>query len=830
MEQAAVTEEKSEIFVVPTQHFDIVWRRPYSWYETRRREVILKVLSMVRDYPQFKFTFDQASTLRKFLMHHPSLKAELIKYIREGRIEIMGGMETLTDLNMVNGESIVRNILYGLQWINQTLGIEIKTASLEDTFGMSFQIPQILKKAGYIYLKAGRTPLPNQSQMSGSFIWRGLDGSEILAVSAEGISHGWGVEEGESDEYKERNIKLPEVIEEVLKKEFKAAETLEGEKIFFQLSGEEHIPREEAIKIIEKMSNDNNVKYKFATVTEYFEAIGDSMGQQLPVIAQEFNPDRTGCYTTRIRIKQRNRKIEDLILTAEAISCLANYQGEVYPDEEFKKLWRELFICQFHDGMCGCHDDGTYRFLMGRFDEVEHACDEIINSESKKFFSKIKTNAVKGDVLIVFNMLNWKRHEPIKLESKEDLTVFDREGNIIPCQRLGNEVIFTAEVPSFGYRTYWYEKNGLSKGNVSRIKDKRNFETKRYNVNVTENNIQVYDKKLKLNINPDDKIFGQLVVKEEKGTLWSEEWTGLEVYEKPGRTSLVSVEDGQVFSWVVFKSSLSDKDVPWEDFESLSWQREFIFYKEIERMDVILKVDWKGKNTSTHAVFPFNIDPLSCRTWYDIPFGAIERKPYNPEIFKGNFAGGAWPALYWVDYSDTDFGVTFVNTGTPGHIIKDGIINVSLLRSGTRMERPFFPVNPEPLSFDNGSHTFLFSFMTHAGDYKAAQSHKLGQEVNHPLIPFYESIHDGVLPLTQSYLEIDASNIILSCFKISEGGNGYVIRLYETEGKKTTAKLKTLIPGNIREIDLLEKKIGKECIGGIAEFAPFEIKTLILEH
>ena len=46
------------------------------------------------------------------------------------------------------------------------------------------------------------------------------------------------------------------------------------------------------------------------------------------------------------------------------------------------------------------------------------------------------------------------------------------------------------------------------------------------------------------------------------------------------------------------------------------------------------------------------------------------------------------------------------------------------------------------------------------------------------------------LPSTYSFLQIDPKNIVLSTLKISEDKNAIIVRFYETEGKKTLAKLR----------------------------------------
>ena len=101
--------------------------------------------------------------------------------------------------------------------------------------------------------------------------------------------------------------------------------------------------------------------------------------------------------------------------------------------------------------------------------------------------------------------------------------------------------------------------------------------------------------------------------------------------------------------------------------------------------------------------------------------------------------------------------------------------------------------------------------MPHDGGWKEAATYRHGMEVNLPLIAIqvknsqngtssydasqlkgerrYENNPQRYLPSSYSFLKIDPRNVVLSTLKISEDGEAIIIRFYETEGKKTTARL-----------------------------------------
>lgn len=859
-----------QIFIVSYQHFDIIWRRSIDYYRQLREEIILMVLKMLRKYPEFKFTLSQAVVFRIFLEQHPELKEELEGYIREGRFEIIGGMETLPDVNMITGESIIRNILYGRQWLEENLGVEIKTACLEDVFGMSAQIPQILKKCGYKYIKPGRMPGTKSEVREGfcvtredaPFIWEGLDGTRILGANPHISNHGWGIEEGLQEELEWKD----EVIEQPLDVTLKEAVQVPKDKVFVVFSGEEHLPQPILVRLVKSNNHQKTVRYQFATPAEYLEEVLSDREEfeQLPVLGPEFNTEFTGCYTTRIKVKQLNRQAEHRLIEAEKIAAIVSLKGKSYPVEELKRLWRDLFLCQFHDAICGCHTDENYHFIMDRLKGVIVNSERILIDSGQYLIGDRAGSLISLPEIIVFNTLNWKRKDVIRVAGLNNGCWILSNKHIIPGQVDGQDMVFVVDVPPFGYQRYRLSKTNV--GQISQVTNQfmpsgdrpKEIRTGRYTVKIDKNHLSIYDEKLKWDIVPEDKILARLIVKEDLGGLWTEEYTQREISEKITDSRVTAIVQGPVFSKVVIEGILEKKvlaDKIWDDFKFVRWRREFIFYQDLDRIDLKITVDWQGKNTEVAVLFPVNIDRTKARSWYEIPFGVIERKPYPPDRYQ--WGRGNWPALSWVDYTDGEKGITLANTGTPGHKIEGGIISVSLLRSGTKHE---WATDPEELSFDNGTHTYFFSILPHEGDFRQARSYQLGQQINSALLVFKQDLQveeEDNLPPAESFLNIDALNIICSAFKLAEDGKGYILRLYETAGEDTQTELK--ITGgitDISEVDMLENAIDEGYNAGYnskttddgqgngkdkskyrykianksisLHFSPFEIKTVSL--
>ena len=102
--------------------------------------------------------------------------------VKEGRWEVIGGMWVEPDLNMPDGESLVRQILVGKRYFQKNFGADIKIGWNPDSFGYNWQLPQIYKKSGIDYFVTSKllwatdyTKFPYRL-----FWWEAPDGSRLL--------------------------------------------------------------------------------------------------------------------------------------------------------------------------------------------------------------------------------------------------------------------------------------------------------------------------------------------------------------------------------------------------------------------------------------------------------------------------------------------------------------------------------------------------------------------------------------------------------------------------------------------------------------------------
>jgi len=144
------------IYLIQMNHFDPIWRRCWDLrfeYDGRifaayadLQEAIISDWIRTSDRGKTTFVLEQAVSLRKYIERHPEHYGTLRRLARERRIEILAGGDIIPDANMPMGESLVRNLLYGILWAEKTLGIPVNIGCRNDGFGSSAQIPQIFRQ------------------------------------------------------------------------------------------------------------------------------------------------------------------------------------------------------------------------------------------------------------------------------------------------------------------------------------------------------------------------------------------------------------------------------------------------------------------------------------------------------------------------------------------------------------------------------------------------------------------------------------------------------------------------------------------------------------
>src|SRR6266851_2657682 len=181
-------ESMDTALVIPHTHWEGAVFKTREEYLEIGLPHILKALTMLKTYPDYRFVLDQMCYVRPFLERYPAEVAAFRKFLAEGRLQIAGGTDSMHDSNMPSGESIARQYLLSKGYFRDRLGYDVTTGWALDSFGHNAQMPQILKLAGMksYWFQRG----PAGPEVPGEFFWEGIDGSRVPAFW---LARGYGL-------------------------------------------------------------------------------------------------------------------------------------------------------------------------------------------------------------------------------------------------------------------------------------------------------------------------------------------------------------------------------------------------------------------------------------------------------------------------------------------------------------------------------------------------------------------------------------------------------------------------------------------------------------
>jgi alpha-mannosidase len=834
--------EKQTLYYVPHTHWEGAVFKTREEYLEMGLPHILKALSLLEKYPEFKFTLDQVAYFKPFLERYPEAAAEFRKYVAQGRLQIVGGMDVMPDVVKPGGELFVRQMQFGKRYCREQLGADVNVAWLLDTFGHHPQLPQLLRLAGYKSFWFCRG-VPNHDLPS-EFLWRGIDGTEIPAFWLPGF---YGLFYGPP--------RQPAEFAKFFRQRFNSLNRYARGPERVGLAGVDVSEPEEYVPpLIEQFNRrtDSPFTIRYSVPSEFAEVVAQRTN--LPVLDYPMSPIFQGTYSSRIELKQTTRLLEQRLLTAEKLMALARLLGAPADDAALWRAWEPVLFNQTHDLASGVMTDHVYEDVGRGYDLAKLISDELIASRWESIAARIDTRG-PGIPIVVFNTLGWPRTDVAEAEvgivepGIEDFDFLDSSGHEVPFQVLRSDkyaaggiqqarICFVAnEVPALGYATYRTIPKRIARSGartVRQVADRTSIENEFYRVTFEPSGgamTSVFDKTQQW-----EALSGPANVvarEQDKGDLW-ELYHGLDGGSHIAMTNRqpVSRPDAAVLSSAYSDApgSLSEGPVFSEfkvthRFDTGAYADRVRLYAGVRRIDIETTLVNNEKYVRYQVLFPTSIQ--DGRSVHELPFGAVER----PQ-------GIEFAAQQWVDYSDGQRGVALLNAGLPGNLVSENTLMLSLLRSHNLGAYGFGGGYEPGMSSESGfelgqTRTFHYALVPHAGDWQKAAVYREGLAFNHPFLVHKATLHTGTLPARWGLLEISPSNVVLTAVRPGPGQTT-ILRLYEASGRSTPG-VQIALHARItvaNEANLLEDPGQKlQVQNNTVHFSlhPFEIKTIQLQ-
>ena len=781
--------EKQKVFMIGNAHLDPAW--VWSWQEgsCESKATIRSALDRMNEFPDFKFVCSSASVYQWVEEFDPAMFEEIKARVKEGRFIIVGGWKVQPDCNLPSGENYARQSLYCQRYFQEKLGATAKVGYNVDSFGHNAMMPQILKKSGMDYYVYMRPMEWEKSMKDNIFSWESPDGSKVTAFR---------INEAYCKRFNEMQD-LETYLEDCSK--FYNGKEFMG---YYGVGNHGGGPTIRNIQLIKEYNEKEGGRYELimADPVEFFQKY--ERENDLPVVKEELQHHASGCYAAVSEVKKVLRKGETKMTAAERLSLLAELlTGKKYDEKKIQEGWENLNFLTFHDILGGCciksaYDDSLY---MG-YESVSIA-EKMKNSATQTLSWAIDTTEKQyGLPIVLFNSHAFEVEEVVEINNSA-LSVRAVDGKEVSfanvtCEALPvfnrDNAIFKAKVPAMGYAVYYFEPTG----EFNRVDLNKPFPAL--------NNTDIRLENEKLCVQFDDK--GNLI------SLFHKQ-TGKETLQ--GRTRAVIIDEAEHDTWShgknYFNKELGEAEfIKAEKLESNDI-RETIkvtakygdstiaqYYTLNAGDDMVrvkVKLNWNEKHKMLKFAFPVNSQtPTSL---YEIPFGSVER-PCN---------GEEESALMWAMVGGEDNGLAILNDCKYSYSANGNELALTAIRSPIYCDHGLTRT-VESNYTDQGLHEFEYAIMP-ATTGERAKIFRRALAFNHAVTVVMENHHKGVLPLTYEGIAVDKENIVVSAFKRSEDGKGYVLRAYEVAGKQTDTLLDCKSKGKMR-----------------TSFAPYEVKTFFI--
>lgn len=832
---------KRKIHVIPHSHWDREW-----YFTTSRSKVYLMkdlgdVLNTLENDPEFKyFMVDaQGSLLDDYIKWRPQDKERISKLVNDGRL-VIGPWYTQTDQLVISGESIVRNMYYGMKRC-ESFGKYMNVGYVPDSFGQSGNMPQIYRQFGIEDTLFWRGVSDDMVKHT-DYNWRGDDGSVVFTTQ---IPFGYYIGGNIPEE--------PEENEEFWQKECleKAGGRSATRHIYFPNGFDQAPVRTNLPQLVkERNEKDPENEYVISCIEDYIKDV-KSENPELEevqgelVIAKHMRIHKS-IFSSRSDLKVMNTQIQNYVTNVmEPLLTISYNLGNEYPHEAVAEIWKLLFENAAHDSIGSCISDTANEDVYVRYKQARDIAVNLVELHSRLIATNVKNDA--DMTFTAINTLPQKRKDTVIVKTYVPggkFAIIDEKGNdvdytiiksrdltdyvlsqtimldpsrkfYVPDQVLEVTMAIKAnDVPALGYVQYSID---TKKDSHKETADKKVLENKYYTIEVEENgSLTIVDKANNVTY----KNQGILVENGDDGDSfnYSPPRKDMEVFSNESKCT-VKISGSDIYNQAEIHFDMvvpADLDERAEGKVSVTMLVDMTvaLRKDSKVIDFNVKVDNKGLSHRLCVLFDSQI--VSAFNYADQQFGLIKRPNYYEKEMKlymesmnnktekkagiqelANWANdqSTWqeppisiePTQSYVSLTDGKTGIAVIPQGVREYeVLDDSKIRLTLFRTYGFMGKENLIYRPGRASGERIIETpaaqllkemeFNFGFTSYAGDINDSDIDTLAKQYNTNLEVY-------------TYAEFLNGRLIFSQREI-EGQNAKIHSLFETEGNLVVSAVK----------------------------------------
>lgn len=831
------------IHLICNAHLDPVWK--WDWEEglTEALSTFETAADLLEEDPDFIFNHNESVLYEWVLEYRPDLFARIQKLVASGRWHISGGWYLQPDCNLPDGESFVRQILIGRNFFRTHFQVEPRLAYNFDAFGHHGNLPQILKKSGYLAYIHFRPNAADLKLPGDLYTWEGIDGSQVLGYRPPFTWYG-------TDDQKD----LQERIQASVDGQFGASIPV---GIFWGMGDHGGGATRADLKVIRALQP-KNPQVRHSTTDAL---LTDLKSQKAPLFKGDLQRCFTGCYTSVSATKQSNRRSEALVQLAERYATSAWwFLKRPYPAEKLTKIWKDVLFNQFHDILPGSSTRtaiaGTYE-IAGR--AMKEAREIILHSQLALMAKSTRRKAL---TIVVFNPQPVACRLPVDLEYMVahrpilnrfvETRITAAGGRTIPSQEempgaiatkfdWRKRVVFEADLPALGYAEFTVHLDTRQPDLQPKIssRSKKIWEWKNAYYRFTLDGKTGFAKTMATQ--PGGKSLlkgaaGMLGVFEDPGDAWGTDIkrydrrigdfrlaTPREAADLTGQTHLEAVEPIRIIEEGAVRTIVEALFV----YDRSTAAIRYTLYRNRPEIEAEVRLIWNQPRRQVKWIWPTRCNHAEYLA--EIPYGDLSRNQNE-----GEHTHLRWLAL--IDKTDPSAAFGISGLGPSGHDVSIGEIRITLLRSAIYLHGNMNALREKRFHdfMDLGEARFRFVLLPTTAAQVRSDMVRLTNNMTLPGTPL---IHYPLAPESrrgvpggQSLISLVGDGLEMGAIKRSEDGRDLILRIVERNGETSRGKLKIsglrnglpvhLSPyeiktlrvsrrGKIRECDLLERPLKK---------------------
>ena len=803
-EELAALKKESDVTVnvVGHTHIDVAW----LWRLKHTREKAMRSFSTVNrlmdEFSEYRFLQSQPQLYQFVKNDCPELYEKIRRRVAEGRWEADGGMWLEADCNISSGEALSRQFLYGMRFLQQEFGHTCEYLWLPDVFGYSWALPQILKNVGIDTFMTTKISWNQYNTMPHDlFRWRGIDGSEVMGYFITTPEEGRALD----DRFSTYNGMLtPQTIlgswtkfhDKNLSRETLLSygygdggggvnrHMLKMRRAMAQVPGLPNVQTERAGNFFRRM-HENIEK------TDEYVPVWDGE------LYLEFH---RGTYTSQGYNKMMNRRMEFALAECEWLSAMAKLCGGRYEQETLVKNWQTVLRNQFHDIIPGSSIHEVYqdsrKEYAGVAADVAAMNDRALGTLTHP----------EQDAWTLWHFGSFPRRDQVYIPEKREGVFTDDGGHVLPAQRSGEGYVVSVTLQPLCLTTVRFREAAAEAAAPAFRADlaARTLETPYYRLAWDENGAltSVYDLENCREVVAEGGLANQLKIYEDKPARfdnWELDVSHQFKWETARLTGTELRECGTLRAVVRFTYT----------YRHSTFVQDMTVYADSRRIDFVTEADWHEDHRVLKAAFP--VDIRSTRATYDIQYGHVERPThYNTSWDLARFEVVAHK---WADLSEEGYGVSILNNCKYGHSVKDGLMQITLLKSGKHPDG----------EADMGHHSFTYALLPHAGSAASGDTIEEAVKLNLPVRCLRDAAAGGVPALRCAH-----RGVAIDAVKKAEDSDALIVRVHECRGGRAVTEL---VPGfrmkAWAKCNILEQETGERTEGSSVpvSLTPFQLQT-----